>query len=376
MISIKTVCKKSQTMNLRILLIAPFPPPYGGIANWTKNLITMMNERGHEFDLVDISPKSRLVEGRSLFNRVREGVRSSIDAMLLIKGLLKKKEYTVAHMATSGSLGLFRDIVLIYFLSRKHVPIVYHAHFGRIPDIIQSASWERWLLMRCLKKTNHIIVIDELSRCSLTPIVSVPISYIGNPINTERITSICLNKKAHAKKKEVIFIGWVVETKGVKELSDAWRIVKDKFPDWTLRFVGPYKKSEVCLLIDLKLDSLELVGELSHNDAMIELSKAEVLVLPSYTEGCPNVVLEAMALGKTVVASAVGAIPDLLEHERGYLIEPKSVDDLVKNLECAMNNEKNREKMGRKAQKHVFKNYDINIVMDAYETVWNSTCKR
>ena len=65
-----------------------------------------------------------------------------------------------------------------------------------------------------------------------------------------------------------------------------------------------------------------------HDDAMRMLANAEIFVLPSHTEGFPNAVLEAMALAKAIIASRVGAIPEMLADECGLLIEAKDVSGL------------------------------------------------
>ena len=88
-------------------------------------------------------------------------------------------------------------------------------------------------------------------------------------------------------------------------------------------FGHPGAKAIEALLADCGSVDVSYLGELSHANAMARLARAEVLVLPSHTEGFPNVVLEAMALGRAIVATSVGAVPEMLDGGCGLLVPPR-----------------------------------------------------
>ena len=67
------------------------------------------------------------------------------------------------------------------------------------------------------------------------------------------------------------------------------------------------------------------------------LSASDVFVLPSYTEGFPNVIIEAMAMGKPIIATSVGAIPEMLDEGCGVVVPPKDADSLQKALQKVCN---------------------------------------
>ena len=103
---------------------------------------------------------------------------------------------------------------------------------------------------------------------------------------------------------------------------------------------------------------------------MRRLATSSIAVLPSYTEGFPNFVLEAMSLGKPVVATAVGAIPEMVGDERGILIPPRNAKALELALEKLMDNPFKRQELGLKAKDFVRKNYSAEVVVDEYKKVW------
>lgn len=116
--------------------------------------------------------------------------------------------------------------------------------------------------------------------------------------------------------------------------------------------------------------NVEFVGELAHYDAMVAMSKADVFVLPSHTEGFPFVVLEAMTLGKAIVATRVGAIPEMLADGCGVLVDPKDPVGLADALKRVMASETLRHEMGNRARERALREYSIDTVFEQLKTIW------
>ncbi len=84
-------------------------------------------------------------------------------------------------------------------------------------------------------------------------------------------------------------------------------------------------------------DRVDLPGWISHNDLPKYLNQLRLLVLPSYTEGLPNIMLEAMACGTPVLATPVGAIPDVIrDGETGFIMEDNSPECIARNVMRAL----------------------------------------
>jgi len=85
-------------------------------------------------------------------------------------------------------------------------------------------------------------------------------------------------------------------------------------------------------------DRVDLPGWISHEDLPKYLNQLRLLVLPSYTEGLPNIMLEAMACGTPVLATPVGAIPDVIrDGETGFIMEDNSPECIARNVMRALN---------------------------------------
>lgn len=141
---------------------------------------------------------------------------------------------------------------------------------------------------------------------------------------------------SYEPKKEltILYLGWLDKKKGIFDLVAAAK----KITNPTIRFViGGKGNDEEALVEFIQQEELRakihLAGWVLGEQKNKLLEAADVLVLPSYTEGSPNVILEAMKFGIPVVASNVGAIPDLIEHKKnGLLIEPGNIDAIKESI--------------------------------------------
>ncbi|MGJ5820972.1 glycosyltransferase [Paludibaculum fermentans] len=128
-----------------------------------------------------------------------------------------------------------------------------------------------------------------------------------------------------ANARIVLYVGHLLATKGVLDLAEAAARLSASQPDLLLVYVGEGPDAG---LLRQRLESLgltartRLAGPAAPAGVAEWLAASDVLSLPSYSEGCPNVVLEALSCGRPVVASTVGAIPDLIDQDSGILVPP------------------------------------------------------
>jgi glycosyltransferase involved in cell wall biosynthesis len=171
-------------------------------------------------------------------------------------------------------------------------------------------------------------------------------------------------------------VGWGVPAKGLTELVTAWALLDTPS---RLRIIGPISEpyaQDLTAIADKALGELEIVGPVEHGEAMSQLAAADVCVLPSYTEGFPNVVLEAMALGKPVVATCVGAIPEMLlgsDDECGICIPPRDVNALHIALRQLATSKALRTALGTNGRRRVERNYSMGVVFRQYKDVWQQS---
>jgi glycosyltransferase involved in cell wall biosynthesis len=133
-----------------------------------------------------------------------------------------------------------------------------------------------------------------------------------------------------------LLIARLLKDKGIGEYVEAARRVKAKFPDARFRLAGPidpnpaaYKLPDVEAWV--KEGIIDYLGPLS--DVRPALAQCHVYVLPSYREGTPRTVLEAMATGRPVITTdAPGCRQTVVEEENGFLVPVKDVEQLAKRM--------------------------------------------
>lgn len=353
---------------VRVCFLAPFPPPYGGIANWMAMMCRYMEQEKKDeiqYTLINTAPKKRVTEGRTLWNRIVGGGLDMLQIRKKMQCVLSESYYDCIHITTSGHLSFVRDLTLISLARKKKVKTLYHIRFGRVPEILKKKGWENILLKACLKRCDTIVAIDQKTFLALKQYgYGCKAYHIPLPIYTKELPEVLIDKD-----KTICFVGWVIRNKGIEELLEAWEQIDLKEDGWKLRVIGPSKDAyRQELLKKYSCINVEFCGELPHEKVLDYVNSSKIFVLPSYTEGFPNAVVEAMALASSVVATNVGAIPEMLDGECGYLIEKQNVDMLARALEQAACADDNLH--GHNAREKVLREYEIEAVVKQYMRLW------
>lgn len=153
----------------------------------------------------------------------------------------------------------------------------------------------------------------------------------------------------------ILYVGKMNYLKGIFVLADAIHQVFAQVPSATLAVIGGdlVEGGQSCQAKFLELlDANErarvsLLGRLSHSEVAREMRRCGVMVLPSYTDVCPNAVLEAMSCGRPVVASDRGGIPELVQNGRtGLLADPDRPATFSDALIRLLTNRQTAEDMG------------------------------
>jgi glycosyltransferase involved in cell wall biosynthesis len=158
-----------------------------------------------------------------------------------------------------------------------------------------------------------------------------PIGILPNPIDEAEFRPL----PASDRDATVAYLGWLLPAKGIDDLIAAFALVAKTHPDARLHSYGPYGAERVRRLADQRgIGSLVTVGEwIEGREKAQLLGRCKVLALPSYSEGFPVVLLEAMASGTPCVATYVGGIPDAVtDTHEGFLVEPGDVAALADRI--------------------------------------------
>ena len=206
---------------------------------------------------------------------------------------------------------------------------------------------------------------------------------LRNVVNTERFKpykNMDLRHKYGIGENEslILFVGYLDIFKGIFELVDAFYDINTKNKNVKLMMVGTGpKKAELKKKISkLNLNGFVIfTGEIPPFEMHNYYHAADIFVLPSYTEGLPISILEAMACALPVVATDVGGVSEIVKDgSNGFVVQPRDKQGLSKNLETFLNNKVLRKKFSDESLKLIISNglniqSKVNSLIDLYETV-------
>lgn len=360
---------------MKVLLATPYGAAIGGIARWSQHMVEYYKEKGHKDCEMDILPMGRMsfTQINSPLKRIFYGVRDYYSFLAKEKEMMKAKKYDVFHLVSSASLSLFKDLVMLRAAKRRGVRTIVHFRFGRIPELSAKKNWEWKMIRKVVSLSDTTIVLDKSSYDTLSNAGFRNIVLLPNPI-APRVTKL-IEKIGEKERKErtILFAGHGVRSKGVYELIEACK----QIPEIKLRMIGNIASDVKSNLEALagNAEWLHIAGEYTYEKTIEEMLSCDVFVLPTYTEGFPNVILESMACGCVIVTTPVGAIPEMLEEESGkkygILVAPQDAIELKAGIERVLSNKQLKEECRTNVQQRVNERYNIDIIWNNMVSIWN-----
>ena len=365
---------------MRILFATPVGLP-GGISRWAEHILSYYNGvRSCEIDLLPmvVSKNSKDALRNNLYHRIKKGLIGYYKIAQQEKTILQKKSYDLIHIASSASISLAKDLYMVRIAHKKGVKAIVHFHFGRIPELRQYNNWEWKLLCKVVKKADTVVVIDKVSYDTLLQAGFTNVRLLPNPVAPKVLEIAECEEERIRKEREILFVGHGYRTKGIYELVDACRDIQNV----KVKMLGTISDTtrDNLLKYSNNAEWLEIVGEKPYEEVIKEMCKCDVFVLPTYTEGFPNVILESMACGCAIVTTPVGAIPEMLEEENGkhygIMVEPRNVEQLKGAIEKMLSDVDFKNKCRENVQQRVIERYNIDSVWRQMVDIWQSLLLR
>lgn len=180
-------------------------------------------------------------------------------------------------------------------------------------------------------------------------------------------------EKPLGKKDNVVgYVGRLSPDKGIVNFVEAVPEIVEASPDVRFLVVGDgelQNRIEQYVRESNLNDKVRLVGRVSHDEVPVYLNQLKLLVIPSYSEGLPNVILEAMACGTPVLTTPVGSVPDIITGgETGFIMENNSPECIARNVIRALNHPK-LEKIAQNARALVEKKYTYQAAVERYRDI-------
>jgi len=189
----------------------------------------------------------------------------------------------------------------------------------------------------------------------------------GSGVNVQDFDVMALPKNAEGQvKASFLLIARLLGDKGVREYAESARIIKVQYPEAEFHLVG-WIDDNPSAISQSELDEWVADGRLIYwgklSDVRPAIAESSVYVLPSYREGTPRTVLEAMAMGRAIITTDAPGCRETVSHGiNGYLVGVKSVDDLVKSMQYFIEDPKLIELMGQRSREIALNKYDVHQV--------------
>ena len=200
------------------------------------------------------------------------------------------------------------------------------------------------LVTKILEKINYVladwIVLNskgQIEHLKLTNYKSKILPYSATFVDTDTLQ---IKKRLSERKNLVGFIGRMAGEKGINNFVQAALLILKQRDDveFLIGGEGPLFDEIKCELEKNKFSNrATLEGWIPHDKIQDYLNELKLLVIPSYTEGLPNIMLEAMACGTPVLATPVGAIPDIIKDgETGFILDSNFPESIAKGITSAL----------------------------------------
>jgi glycosyltransferase involved in cell wall biosynthesis len=260
--------------------------------------------------------------------------------------------------------------------SHVHGKQKFEKHFGRKTRVENLTSlfypYIHIMEKTYLKKTDNIITVSDWIKNFVDEDKNKNIEVIHNGVDTKKFSK----KNKNSAKNEfdfldeinkpiVLYCGRLLALKGLKILIDSIKdILKQEDAYFVFAGKGEIKEWEKELkLNNISKENYIFLDYVDYERIHYLYSKADIFVLPSFTESCPITILEAMSTGLPVVASDVGGVSEILSNNKdGILVEPGSKEQLAETINSLIKNKNLRNKIAKNAREKVENEFDSKIM--------------
>jgi glycosyltransferase involved in cell wall biosynthesis len=355
-------------------LVAPLPPQVGGVASVAEWLLDHSEDIGCSYTAFDLERPLFGNEGRNIVLAVPRQLRQFLSFAKWSRRCPRVVHYCISTSWT----GLPRDVLYVAMLRLRRRKTIAHVHGSSAA--LAASSAPRSVLLRLISRWTSERVALSPTHARIFAGIGVPSRAILNPLRFEPPE---LRKDHPVRSFRLLFIGAYGRRKGCLELIEAVSRARQGGHDIHLTIVGksdPYKGDGLLVENAVRAsgldDIVDFVGVKAAEEMPALYGSADALCLPSWHEGLPMVILEAMAFARPVVATTAGGIPDLVvDGESGFLIEPGDVDGLSDALTTLAREPELRERMGTQARERVLELASRDVIASEWGALYESIAR-
>lgn len=297
-------------------------------------------------------------------------------AMVKLVGYLTFYKVGVVHIHMSSRGSYKRKSLMVRVTKLFSAKVILHLHGAEFQEFYNNEcnAAKQCHIRHTFDLVDAVIVLSTQWNAWILTIMQHPekAHVVYNAVETLGLD------RSSIEQGRILFLGRLGERKGVKDLINAFAIVVKAIPSARLALGGDgdlktYTQQVKALDIEASVDFLGWVTGSTKNEW---LSKADVYCLPSYNEGFPMGVLEAMSANIPVVASTAGGIPDAISDQvDGLLIEAGDVENLAKQLIEIIANRELNQRLSTSAKNKFINNFSKQAVFLELDGIYTELLK-
>jgi glycosyltransferase involved in cell wall biosynthesis len=369
----------------RVLIVGPSPERPGGIAAVLRYLVDALPTRAGaaSYDVHRFATDKPTGPGDPLPARALHGLR------LAVRLCRRVDEFRpdLVHLHSSGGWGLREANVLLNVVRTvaRNSRVLLQLHATSLPAWLAERPVERSVILRALRVADAVAAVSSTHAAELREL-GVPadrLLLIRNGVPLLPPGDAPRPAPSPGAPLHLVVVGSIEDRKGISVLLDAVRLLHESGPEpdqppLRIDAIGP------AAVPPARLESwrregaalgIEFPGPLAPESLAVRLRACDGLVLPSLAEALPMAVLEAMAAGVPVLASSVGALPELLSDGAGDLVPPGDPRALATALRRWIDEPARRLALGPKGRARVAEGWSAAAMADAALRAWDSLCR-
>lgn len=351
----------------KVILLAPTPPPIGGIAAWT---VRMMNAKLPNDWVVEVVDE-KIIGKREFFgDKTKHDIKSEIKRCHGIwSGLrkaLKDKEAKVVHACiAANTMPVLREYIsacITKFRGRKFV-----IHFRcTVPNIVGGRLNVIALKMLC-NKADCVMLLNKQSEEYIRGITKTKTVVIPNFVDATEVVD---SHEIREKIQRVLYVGGVIESKGCLDIIE----VAKNFPEIEFKLIG--NPEETCVKAAEAVSNVNLAGTMPHSEIIGEMKQADVFMFLTFFpgEGFSNSLAEAMAAGLPCIVTDWAANKDMIEDKGGIIVPVRDVKEICRGL-AVMADQDTRKKQSKYNIEKIRKAYADSVVQKQYVDCYEELLK-
>lgn len=290
--------------------------------------------------------------------------------------LLVRQRVLLLHVHVASNASFWRKSLFLMMARAWNVPTVLHLHAGPFPLFYSERcnAPAKYIVRQVLSRVSTVLVVSNaLNRWVRSICTPKSVVTLFNP--SVLVTDCHYSCKRPREAATILFLGNLGKAKGTYDLLHAMSRVANTVPEAKLMLCGDGETGKTRELIrQLSLEHcVQLPGWIDQQRRAELLASASLFVLPSYAEGLPMSILEAMGAGLPVIATRVGGVPDAISHEReGLLVEPGDIDQLAASIVRLLKNPDERRRLAEAAHSAVRENFGPDRTIAPLEALYDA----